>query len=337
MRSEFVKNFSPSWFACIMGTGIFAITSSFYSNYVPFLRYVSYVLFYLNIVMFFIFLVPWVLRWIFFKEECLKDLHHPVTSNFYATIAIGMLVLSADFMNIGKSVFLGEIFWFIGTPITILFSVLIPYIVFKHEGVEIDHVNPAWFIPPVGLIVIPIAGSLLIDEFSGFMRELVLVLNFFGWGAGFFLYLALHAISMYRFALHKPLPSVLAPTVWINLGPVGAGTVALINLVEHSGLVESESAFLTFGFIFWGFGIWWLVMAIVMTLHYMRKRELKFALSWWAFTFPLGAYVASSHVISKIFDLRIVDHIGFTLYWLLAFIWILTFVNTMKSVFFRAQ
>jgi tellurite resistance protein TehA-like permease len=38
---------------------------------------------------------------------------------------------------------------------------------FPGEHVAMDHINPAWFIPPVGLIVIPIPGSLVIDQYSG--------------------------------------------------------------------------------------------------------------------------------------------------------------------------
>jgi len=29
-----------------------------------------------------------------------------------------------------------------------------------------------------------------------------------------------------------------------------------------------------FGFLFWGFGIWWVIMAIAMTLHYIKRMKL---------------------------------------------------------------
>ena len=49
---EIVKNFTPSWFASVMGTGILAINSMFFSEYVPFLKNVASILFYLNVVLF---------------------------------------------------------------------------------------------------------------------------------------------------------------------------------------------------------------------------------------------------------------------------------------------
>ena len=328
-----IKNFAPSWFASVMGTGILALTSLFYAQYLPFLRYVARALFYLNVTLFGILLVPWLLRWILFRARALRDLNDPVVSNFYPTLSIGMLVLAADFFVIGNCFSVGLWFWVVGTALTIMFALLVPYIMFKGEHVTIDHVNPAWFIPPVGLIVIPIAGSRVIGHFEGLANEWVIFANYFGWGAGFFLYLALLAICMYRFFLHKPLPNVLAPTVWINLGPIGAGTVALLNLVTHCCFIADQEPFLVFGFLFWGFGMWWVVMAILLTLHYIRRLSLPYAMSWWAFTFPLGAYVAATHLIAQRLGIGLIDHIGFALYILLFALWAVTATRTLIHAF----
>jgi len=332
---NFIKNFAPSWFAAVMGTGILAVTSLFYSQYVPVLKDVAVLLFYFNVILFFVLLIPWTLRWFLYTKEALSDLNHPILSNFYATIAIAMLVLSANFSIIGENVFIGEIFWFVGVALTIFFGLLSPFIMFKGEHVTMDHINPAWFIPPVGLIVIPIPGSFMIAQYSGFIRELVIFLNYFGWGAGFFIYMALCAICMHRFILRRPLPNTLAPTIWINLGPIGAGTVALINLVNHSEFITVKEPFWVFGLLFWGFGIWWVLIAIAMTFYYMRKMKLPYALSWWAFTFPLGAYVAASHSVATTFHLEIVDLIGFGLYLLLVFLWSITLIKTSMAVYYR--
>jgi len=333
-KSDFIKNFAPSWFASVMGTGILALTSLFYSQYIPFLKNIAILLFYFNVILFFVLLLPWTLRWFLYTKEALADLEHPILSNFYATIAIAMLVLSANFILIGDNIFIGKIFWFVGTAITIFFGVLSPFIMFKGEHVTLDHINPSWFIPPVGLIVIPIPGSFMITHYTGFIREFVIFLNYFGWGAGFFIYMALCAICMHRFILHRPLPNILAPTIWINLGPIGAGIVALINLVNNSAFITVKEPFFVFGLIFWGFGIWWVLIAIIMTLYYMGKMKLPYALSWWAFTFPLGAYVAASHSVATIFHLAIVDLTGFALYLLLVFLWSITLIKTSWAVYY---
>jgi len=308
---------------------------NFYSQYISFLKVVGVGLFYFNVALFFILLIPWILRWLLYRKNALADLEHPILSNFYATIAIGMLVLSSNFIVIGKNILAGEIFWFIGAALTIFFGLVTPFIMFKGEHVAIEHINPSWFIPPVGLIVIPIAGSLIINQHIGFIKELILFLNYFGWGAGFFLYIALFAICLNRFILHRPLPNTLASTVWINLGPIGAGTIALINLVNNSTFITMKEPFFGFGLIFWGFGIWWVLMALIMTFHYRKKWGLPYALSWWAFTFPLGAYVVASHSVATIFHLTIVDFIGFALYFLLVFFWSITLIKTLEALYYK--
>jgi C4-dicarboxylate transporter/malic acid transport protein len=334
-KTNFIQRFSPSWFASVMGTGILANASYFYSQYIPFLKVVGVGLFYFNVALFFILLIPWTLRWLLYRKNALADLEHPILSNFYATIAVAMLVLASNFIVIGKNMLAGEIFWFVGAILTIFFGIVTPFIMFKGEHVIIEHINPAWFIPPVGLIAIPIAGSLIINQYTGFIKEFILFLNYFGWGAGFFFYVALFAICLNRFILHRPLPNTLAPTVWMNLGPIGAGTIALINLVNNSTFITMKEPFFGFGLIFWGFGIWWVLMALIMTFHYRKKWGLPYALSWWAFTFPLGAYVVASHSIATIFHLTIVDFIGFGLYFLLVFFWSITLMKTLEALYHK--
>jgi C4-dicarboxylate transporter/malic acid transport protein len=214
----------------------------------------------------------------------------------------------------------------------IFFAFLVPYIMFTHENIQISHINPGWYIPPVGLIVIPIAGAFLEPVNSGIYKEIITIINFLGYGAGFFLYIALLAIIIYRLILHSPLPQNLAPTLWINLGPIGAGNIALINIVSKSSFISIKEPFFIFALIFWGFGLWWLVMAIIMTLRYIKKRELNYSMSWWAFIFPLGAYVASTHLIAKIFNFETINILGFGIFWLLFFIWIMTLVFTLKNI-----
>ncbi len=327
-KCEVIKNFAPSWFASVMGTGILALVSFFYSSYLPFLRVVADIIMYFNLGVFILLLIPWILRWVLFPRRAVSDLKNPVVSNFYPTVSVGMLVISANFFIIGKNIIWGGIFWSVGAFLTFVFALLVPFLVFTRDSAKLDHVNPAWFIPPVGLIVIPIPGSLFVTHLTGFSRELVFVINYLGWGSGFFLYIALLAICFYRFALHTPLPNTLAPTIWINLGPIGAGTSALIGLIGVSEFVSSKDVFFTLGFIFWGFGIWWFIMAVIMILHYIKNLRLPYAMSWWAFTFPLGAYVSASHAVSRVIGIRVIDYIGFVLYFLFVFIWFLTLVKT---------
>jgi len=70
-----------------------------------------------------------------------------------------------------------------------------------------------------------------------------------------------------------------------------------------------------------------------MTLHYVKKLKLPYAMSWWAFTFPLGAYVAASHSVANIFDIELIDYVGFALYLLLLSFWIVTLTKTAVNTY----
>ncbi|WP_457742736.1 tellurite-resistance/dicarboxylate transporter [Thermococcus sp.] len=332
-----VRGFAPSWFASVMGTGALALVSEAYSSKLPSLKGLAEGLTILNTAIFFVLLVLWSLRWIKYREEAVRDLYHPILGNFYGTIGVASLVLSADWLFILKNETLGWAFWLFGVPFVLLFAFLIPYIVFTGEGIDTKNITPAWFIPPVGLIVIPISGARLMALSSGTAKELMAFINYSSWGSGFFLYLALFAVIMYRFIRHEPMPCGIAPSIWINLGPIGAGTSTLYALVKASGFIKLKEPFLAFGLIFWGFGVWWFVMAVILTLHYIRKLNLPYSLAWWAFIFPLGAYVSATFKVGETFGISAIKDFGFALYWLLLTMWLVTSVLTLRNFVFRPK
>ena len=93
-----------------------------------------------------------------------------------------------------------------------------------------------------------------------------------------------------------------------------------------------QGPILIFNFICWAFGIWWFVMSVIMTFHYIGRKALPFAMSWWAFVFPLGAYVGSSYMLYTVYGLSSLNWIGFGLYWLLLFLWVITAWKTIAHL-----
>lgn len=326
-----VKNLSPAWFASVMGTGIFALTSKYYACYWPFLNSIAACLWVLNIVLFLALLVPWTLRWLMYRECTLQDLKNPVTGQFYATMPIGCLVLAADFLLIGKgfigpvlAIYVAKYLWVAGAVLALVMALIIPVIIFLNK-VSIEDINPAWFMPPVSLIVVPIAGSKIIPYWPQFMQKVLLLSNYMVWGIGFFLFIFLAVICFFRLIVAQPLPGPLIPTVWIYLGPVGAGTLALLNMASVSTPFLGNTmvqALKIFALIYWSLGFWWLIVSSVVTITNALKKNLPFALSWWAFTFPLGAYTGATFLVSVNFQCDALKLYGLLCYCLLAFCWI---------------
>ncbi len=349
-NSIIIKNFAPSWFASVMGTGIVAITSFYYAFMLPPLKEVAITLWLLNTILFVLLIVPWGLRFILYSTEALSDLKNPVTGQFYATMPIACLVLAANFLLIGdgylnKSLVIAAAkgLWLTGVAISLLLSLAIPLINFLNKNVTVEQLNPAWFMPPVSLIVIPVPGAKLLPYWPGNWQEIIFIFNLVAWSSGFFLFILIETICFYRFICRPPLPGQLAPTTWINLGPIGVGTIALINmgLASPSFLGENVLPVIKLmAIILWGFGFWWILCAICLSIYYLMHRNLQFSLSWWAFTFPLGAYTGATYLIAGLLDAPLIASYGFGCYILLVVLWSIVFARSVAGVvkleFFKA-
>lgn len=328
-----MQNFAPGWFAAVMGTGALALSSHQFGLAWPALEVWALLLHYANFLLFAVLAVPWLGRWIFRREAALQTLRHPVQAFFYPTFSIALLILAAQTTVIDRPSVFGLLLWWVGALLTYAFSFLVLYQVFRGEHVGLDHVSPGMYIPPVGLVVIPLAGGPLMALQPEFLREPALVINYLGLGAGIGMYVSFLALTLFRFVLHKPLPGLLTPTVWIQLAPIGVIIVSLLNLVEQTPGWGKAGGLVVFALLLWGFGVWWSLMCIFLTLAARRAGQLPFALSWWAFTFPLGAFVAASLRLNGLTQWPTIWAIGFAAYLLLNVLWGVTLVKTLRGVY----
>ncbi|WP_297534902.1 tellurite-resistance/dicarboxylate transporter [Thermococcus sp.] len=326
---ERIKNFNPAWFASVMGTGAVGIASYRYSSYLTYLKDVGLALTYLNAVLYAVLLVPWLARWVLYREEALNDLRHPSKGHFYGTSGAATIVLAAQLLTIMHEQGAAWYLWLWGLALTFVFAFWMSYEVFIAGDVDLRHLSPAWYIPPVALVIIPF-GAVFMKTTSGYMREFVTIVNYLGWGAGFFLYLILYAVVTLRFIRHELLPPQMAPLIWMNLGPIGASITALFALLNNSSIAVSKDPLFIFAFFLWGLGFWWLIMALALTIHYIRKMELPYSLSWWAFIFPLGAFTNASMDLGEAFGLELMKLFGYGLLWVLLILWVITLVKTLK-------
>lgn len=308
-----------------MGFGIIGSASKAYSNTIPWVLPLIKILAFFIIGLFFILLIPWILRWFMHKNVSRQNLRHPVGAHFYPTMPISIMIVALYFQMVGLEPILASFIWLIGAFSTIYFSVIIPFFMAKNENVKLEHINPGWFIPPVALLAIPLFGTQFLPAMSGIYWQFCIFLDYIGLGAGLFLYIALLSIIMHRILTHSMLPNNMAPAFWIGLGPIGAFIVASGALIQQSPFITVIEPYLLTSLIFWGFGVWWLMFAITTTLHYIRSLSLPYSLAWWAFIFPLGVFVVSSATTYSYFPtLSLIYWTGFILYILLIALWIIT-------------
>lgn len=327
-----VRHFAPSWFAAVMGTGVLAVDCYRYGERWPALQAAGELLHWLNVVLFAALVVPWALRWVRHTGEALAALRNPVVTQFYPTIGVALVVLALQFLTYGGNLYAASALWIAGVVLILLFSVVVPLEIFRNEAMTLEQVTPGMFIPPVGLVVIPVVGNVLTAHADGMVKELLLVIDYLSLGTGAGLYVAVLALTFQRFVLGKRMPPPLVPTVWINLGPIGVIVLSLLGLAGVTPFLAVKEPFYVLALLLWGFGGWWLVIALAITAGELRRRALPFSLAWWAFTFPLGAYAAAGHRLGTLLGLEAVWLVGMVSFALLAVLWAAALFNTARGV-----
>lgn len=344
-NNTIIKYFSPAWYASVMGTSALPLALSYSAS--PFAIGVAKVGFVLSLLMAIVIFFPWFLRFFLYREEVKKDFNHPVAVNFFPTMPIALILLSLNFLKFNEFLFSKElsyhialILWTIGTVGIYLFGFLIVPHIFKHKEIVIAHANYGWYIPPVSKLLIPVAGFELLTIYPS-ISDLICLVNFMSLGAGFFLFLFVGNAVYHRNIFHELPAPRLAPTFFIGMVPTSIIAIDLYKLmmaVNHGALIWFEqktvSTLAIIGILTnWGFAFWWFVLSLIILLHYIKNIQLPYALSWWAFTFPLGALTIASGIVSQVTGCMVCKIIY--LFALAVFVikWTVVAIKTVQNVF----
>lgn len=204
------------------------------------------------------------------RDAVIAEFAHPLKMNFFAAASIGLLLM-AD-AAYPYSLASAETLWIAGAALhlTLALSVVRCWVT---RNFEIHHSSPAWFIPVVGNIIVPVTGVRLGHE----------EISWFFFAVGLVFWIVLFAIVLYRIIFHDQLPAKALPTLFILLAPPALGFIAYDRLV--GGGLD-------------GFGrvLFYAALFLILFLLTMAPRFLKvpFALSWWAYTFPSAAMASAA-------------------------------------------
>ena len=184
----------------------------------------------------------------------------------------------------------------------------------------------------MGLVVIPVAGAPLAAASEGVLRELAFALNMTGFGAGVFMYVGLLALTMARHFLGAPVEGKMTPTLWVHLAPLSVIPLSMLALLKTTG----DASLLRYGSLvaaaFLGAALWWLVLAVSMTIRNRRQGKLPFALSWWAFVFPIGACSVLAYRVSELLALEVLPLVASGLTLLALFVWSAAALGTVRGI-----
>ena len=243
-----------------------------------------------------------------YPDAVREELKHPVKLSFTATISISLILLGTVFVEAYPQ--LSFYLWSAGTGLHLLFTLYVLSSWIHHSHYEITHINPAWFIPVVGNILVPVAG----------VHHVSVEISWFFYAIGLVFWLVLFTIIMYRVIFHAPLAEKLWPTLFILIAPPAVGFIAYVKL---SGDIDSFARILYYLALF---------ITLLLLVQWRRFIGLPFFLSWWAYSFPLAAMTIASFVMYQHLHYTLLLYIGAALLVLLLLVIAVLVVNTVRAV-----
>lgn len=217
-------------------------------------------------------LITYFAKVIIYIDEVKKEFNSPIKINFYPILAKVLLILSIIYL---ANEHISAPLWWAGVILQSVFVIIVISTWIRRDHFEIHHLNPAWFIPVVGCMIIPIAG---VEHFSAEFSWFFLSIGIFWW-------MVLSIIIIYRMIFHEPLQDKLVPTLFILFAPPVIGFISVTKLM--GGLT-------IFGNMFYYIGLFLFVLILA---QFEIFAKIRFYLSWWAYSFPLAALSISTLLV----------------------------------------
>jgi tellurite resistance protein len=239
----------------------------------------------------------------------LAEWRHPVRLSFFATVSIGVLLLSVTALPHARLA--AESLWLVGTTLQLFVSLSILSAWIGDRKFETPHLNPAWFIPAVGNIVVPLAGVPL-----GHVET-----SWFFFAVGVLFWVVLLTLVFNRLIFHHPLPERLVPTLMILVAPPAVAFLAYMRLT--GGALDPFARILFYAA---------LSLFLLVACQIRRLVRLRFALSWWAYSFPLAALTTATAVYGEAIGSALLKAVFVALYALLAAVMTLLAFLTIRAL-----
>lgn len=351
-RRDIIRQFTPNWFAATMGTGILAIALAQFPD-LPFLFQAGQTLWLLNMLLFAVFTGLYAARWILYYREARRIFSHPVVSMSLGSIPMGLATIINGFLIFGvphigaAAVAIAKGLWLVDVGLALACGLAVPFMMFTRQTHSLDQMTAMWLLPIVASEVAAVSGTLLLPHLPGADAQLaVLLTSLVLWACSVPLAMSVLAVLFLRMAIHKLPPVSMVASSWLALGPIGTGALGLLLISQNAPAVLEANglgpvaqamggASLLAAILLWGYGIWWLATAVLITLH-VARQGLPFNMGWWGFTFPLGVYAVATLHLSVVLPIPALTLAGAALVAMLVCAWLIVSVRTLRGAWDRS-
>jgi C4-dicarboxylate transporter/malic acid transport protein len=345
---ETVRQFTPNWFTVNMGTGILALALNQAPFITPVLHRIAECLWFSNIGLFVLFAALYAARWLLFPREARRIFGHSVMSMFFGAIPMGLATIINGFLAFGiarwgaLAVTVATALWWVDAALAIACGIGVPFLMFTRQDHSMEKMTAIWLLPVVAAEVTASSAGLLVPHITDPQAAFrLLLLGYALWAFSVPLAMGILVLLVLRLVLHKLPHRDMAASGWLALGPIGTGALGLLLLGADAPSAFAAAGLMPLGpvaagigivggILLLGYGAWWLLLAIITTIRYLRSG-MPFNLGWWGFTFPLGVYAVAVLTLARQTHLAIVSGIGGTLVVVLAIFWLIVSTHTLHG------
>ena len=328
-----------------MGTGILALMLGQLSGIVPIAKPFGIELWLINMLLFAVFSVAFIARITRYSGELRAVLEHPAESAFLGAVPMGLATIVNGFIAFGTSL-MGPVairialdLWVVDVVLSILSAFIVPMFMFAKQKLAFENMSAVWLLPIVPAEVAAASAGLIAPHVSQAIQQVLLVSGAILWALSVPAALAILTILFLRLAVHNLPNKELGVSGWLTLGPLGTGSLGLLLLGNAATSATAGTSFASLGpvlygigvaggLIFWGYGLWWWSIGILVTLRH--RRDLPFNMGWWAFTFPLGVFTAATYTLAHTLNSRFFLVAAVALTALLATLWTIVAARTFR-------
>lgn len=345
-RAGAVRHLGPNWYATVMGTAIVATAGAGLPLRIPGLRTACTAVWALALLQLVVLLTARVLHWRHHRDQARAHLLDPATAPFYGCLAMallsvggGALTLGRDWIGVRAALALDTVLFVSGTALGLVTAVAVPYLMAVRHRVQPGQAGAVWLLPLVPPMVSAATGPLLVPHLpAGQPRQTLLFACFALFGLSLLATLVTLPLVFARLLTAGPPPLALTPTLFLVLGPLGQSTTAagmfadvapgVLPAPYHEGLTVLS---VLFGVPVMGFALLWLCLA---TAHVVRARRhgMRFTMTWWSFTFPIGTCVTGAEALARHTGLAVYGGPAVALYAVLAAAWAVAAVHTARGL-----
>ena len=222
----------------------------------------------LTVLVFVALLIGYAIKLATAPEAVRIEFRHPIAGNLFGTVPISLLLLPIvvePYLRV-----LAQVLWIAGAVSMILFAWFVVSR-WMSDRQQVAHATPAWIIPVVGLLDVPLAlPSLGLPPMHGLMV--------FALAVGLFFAVPLFTLVFSRLVFEPPLPDALKPSLLILVAPFAVGYSAYAVTIGQPDLFAEAL---------------YMLMLFMLAVLLGQLRNLAaccpFRVSWWAVSFPLAA------------------------------------------------